>query len=74
MVQVAVARDPLEAEEIKTILQTAGIQSELLPAVERHPTALDDAPTKVLVPETLLEAAQNAIEAMTDPDDLLGGR
>ena len=74
MVQVAVARDPLEAEEIKTILQSAGIQSELHPAVERHPTALDDAPTKVLVPETSLEAAQDAIEAMTDPDELLGGR
>ena len=74
MVQVAVARDPLEAEEIKTILQSAGIPSELHPAVEQHPTALDDAPTKVLVPETSLEAAQDAIEAMTDPDELLGGR
>jgi hypothetical protein len=31
-------------------------------------------PTKVLVPEGSLEAAQNAIEAMTDPDELIGGR
>jgi hypothetical protein len=74
MVQVAVTRDLTEAEEIQTILRTAGIQSELHPAVEQHPTELDDAPTQVLVPEESLEAAQDAIEAMTDPDELLGGR
>ncbi len=74
MVQVAVARDPLEAEEIQTILQSAGIPSELHPAVEQHPRALADAPTKVLVPETSLEAAQDAIEAMTEPEDILGER
>jgi hypothetical protein len=28
----------------------------------------------VLVPEDSLEAAQDAIEAMTDPDELIGGR
>jgi hypothetical protein len=28
----------------------------------------------VLVPEGALEAAQDAIEAMTDPDELIGGR
>jgi hypothetical protein len=28
----------------------------------------------VLVPEGSLEAAQDAIEAMTDPDELIGGR
>jgi len=28
----------------------------------------------VLVPESSLEAAQHAIEAMTDPDELIGGR
>jgi len=28
----------------------------------------------VLVPENALEAAQDAIEAMTDPDELIGGR
>jgi hypothetical protein len=73
MVQVALTRDLTEAEEIQTILQSAGIQSELHPAVESHPAALADAPTKVLVPEGSLEAAQDAIEAMTDPDELLGG-
>jgi len=35
---------------------------------------LADAPQKVLVPEAALEAAQHAIEAMTDPDELIGGR
>jgi hypothetical protein len=48
--------------------------SELHPAVEQHPSELNDPPTKVLVPEDSLEAAQDAIEAMTDPEDLLGGR
>ena len=70
--QVAVTRDLVEAEEIRVILRTAGIPSELHPAVPQHPAALDDAPTQVLVPEESVEAAQDAIEAMTEPDDLLG--
>lgn len=74
MVQVAVAGDLAEAEEIQTILHSAGIQSELHPAVEQHPAALDDAPQKVMVPEQSLEEAQHAIESMTDPDELIGGR
>lgn len=74
MVQVIVASDLAEAEEIQTILRSAGIQSELESAVEQHPTALADAPQKVLVAEESLEAAQHAIEAMTDPDELIGGR
>ena len=74
MVQVVVARDLTEAEEIQTILQAAGIPSELEVAVEQHPTQLDDTPQKVLVPESSLEDAQHAIEAMSDPDELIGGR
>ena len=74
MVQLAVAGDLTEAEEIQTILRTAGIESELQPAVEQHPAALDDVPTQVLVPEDSLEAAQNAIEALTEPDELVGDR
>ena len=73
MVQLAVARALAEAEEIQTILASAVIPSELSAAVERHPTELADGPTKVLVPETSLEAAQHAVEAMTDPDELLDG-
>ena len=74
MVQVAVARDLAEAEEIQTILNSAGIASELELAVDQHPTQLADSPQKVLVPEESLENAQHAIEAMTDPDELIGGR
>jgi hypothetical protein len=74
MVQVAVANDLAEAEEIRTILESAGISSEFESAVEHHPRSLDDGPQKVLVPEASLEAAQHAIEAMTDPDELIGGR
>lgn len=70
MVQVALAEDVADAEEIQEILTQAGIESELETAVEHHPSATEDAPQKVLVPESALEAARNAIEAMTDPDEL----
>jgi hypothetical protein len=63
MVQVAVAGDVAEAEEIRTILREAGIESEL------H--AAQDEPLTVLVPDSSLEAAQDAIEAMTEPDELV---
>ena len=63
MVQVAVAGDVTEAEELQEILRSAGIDSELQ-------SALDD-PLTVHVPESSLEAAQDAIEAMTEPDDLI---
>jgi len=72
MVQVALAEDVTEAEEIQTILHSAGIETALETAVEQHPRATEDAPQKILVPESSLEAAQHAIEAMTDPDELLG--
>ena len=72
MVQVAVAGDITEAEELQTILREAGIESELETAVEHHPNATEDAPQKVLVPATALEAAQDAIEALTEPDELTG--
>jgi hypothetical protein len=72
MVQVAVARDITEAEEIQTILSAAGIDAELEPAVEHHPRGVDDPPVHVLVPARSLEAAQHAIEALSDPEELLG--
>jgi hypothetical protein len=71
MVQVALAEDVTEAEEIQAILEAAGISSELETAVEHHPRATEDAPQKVLVDESSLEAAQHAIESMTDPDELI---
>jgi hypothetical protein len=72
MVQVALAEDITEAEEIQEILRLAGIDAQLEVAVEHHPSATEDAPQKVLVPETSLEQAQHAIEAMTDPDEMAG--
>jgi Putative prokaryotic signal transducing protein len=72
MVQVTVAADLTEAEEIQTMLHAAGIPCEVEQAVEHHPTGLDDAPQRVLVEESDLEAAQNAIEALSDPDEFLG--
>jgi hypothetical protein len=71
MVQVALAEDVAEAEELQTILRQAGIASELETAVEHHPRETENAPQKVLVPESSLEAAQHAIEALTDPDELV---
>jgi hypothetical protein len=71
MVQVAVAGDVAEAEELQTILRSAGIDSQLETAVEHHPASTEDAPQKVLVPEASLEAAQDAIEALTEPDELI---
>jgi len=64
MVQVAVAGDVAEGEEIQAILNSAGIDSALQ-------TEGEDDPLTVVVPESSLEAAQDAIEAMTEPDDLI---
>ena len=64
MVQVAVAGDVAEAEELRSLLREAGIDAEL--------QAAEDDPLTVLVPETELEAAQDAIEALTEPDEIVG--
>jgi SPOR domain len=64
MVQVAVAGDAAEAEQLRELLQNAGIDSEI-------GAESDDDPLTVLVPEDSLEAAQDAIEALSEPDDLI---
>ena len=64
MVQAAVAGDIAEAEEMQEILRNAGIDS----TIEQSPE--EDA-VSVLVPESDLEDAQDAIEALTEPDDLI---
>jgi hypothetical protein len=69
LVQVALAETVAEAEELEAMLREAGIPSELERAVEHHPREVDDTPVKVLVPEDQLEAARDAIESMTEPDD-----
>jgi len=64
MVQVAVAGDVTEAEELQELLRNAGIESEL------EAQGPDD-PLTVMVPEDSLEAAQDAIEALSEPDDII---
>ena len=62
-VQVAVAGDVAEAEEMQAILRAAGIEAEL----DTGP----DGGLTVLVAEDDLTAAREALEALTEPDDLI---
>jgi hypothetical protein len=70
MVQVALASDVTEGEELQALLSEAGIDSQLEAAVEHHPRETDDVPTKVLVAESSIEDALAAIEALSEPDEL----
>lgn len=70
-VQVAVAGDVTEAEELQTILHAAGIEATLEMAAEHEPGAMDDPPLKVLVAANDVDAARDAIEALTEPDELI---
>ena len=55
MVQIALAEDATEAEQIQALLVDAGIDSEVAPD--------DDSDSlKILVPEAAVEAAQDVIE------------
>jgi hypothetical protein len=69
LVQIAVAGDVAEGEELQELLSSAGIESQLEPAVEHHGTALEDAPLKVLVSESDADEARDAIEALADVED-----
>jgi len=69
LVQVALAGDVAEGEELQELLAAAGIESHLEPAVEHDPDALDDPPLKVLVSESDIDEARDAIEVLTEPDD-----
>ena len=64
MVTAAIAGDIAEAEEMQEILRNAGIDS----SIEQSP---DDDAVSVLVPEGDLDDALEAIEALTEPDDLI---
>jgi hypothetical protein len=70
LVQVTLAGDVAEGEELQELLAAAGIESQLEPADEHDPDALDDPPLKVLVAESEVDEAREAIEALTEPDDL----
>ena len=63
LVQAAEDADVTEAEEIQALLTAAGIESELKQEPEADALA-------ILVPESSLEAALDAIEALTEPDEL----
>ncbi len=64
MIQIATAGDVTEAEELQELLRDAGIDAEIEP--------LDDEDgLTILVPEDSLEAAQDAIEALSEPDDII---
>jgi type III secretory pathway lipoprotein EscJ len=64
LVRVAVAGDIAEAEEIQEILRSAGIDAQLNDG--------EDDSVVVSVPESSVEQAQDAIEAMTEPEDIVG--
>jgi len=64
MVQLATAGDVAEAEELQEMLRNAGIEATVEQAVE------EDA-VSVFVPESSLEAAQDAIEVLSEPDDII---
>ena len=64
LVQAAIAGDVTEAEELQVLLRDAGIEAEISAESDEDQLA-------VLVPEDSLEAAQDAIEALSEPDDLI---
>jgi hypothetical protein len=66
MVQVAIAADVTEAEELQELLRVAGVESEV--------TTLDEEGLGVLVPEDKVEEAQDAIEALTEDDAVIPDR
>jgi type III secretory pathway lipoprotein EscJ len=63
-VQVAVAGDVAEAEEMRAILGAAGIDADL-------ESGQDDG-LSIFVAEEDMTAAREALEALTEPDDLIG--
>jgi type III secretory pathway lipoprotein EscJ len=62
-VQVAVAGDVAEAEEMRAILRAAGIDAEL-------ESGQDDG-LAIFVAEEDMTGALEALEALTEPDDLI---
>jgi pyruvate/2-oxoglutarate dehydrogenase complex dihydrolipoamide dehydrogenase (E3) component len=71
LVQVFAAGDVTEAEELERILAEAGIAATLRAASEVHPDEHGDVPVSVLVPAGAVDAARDAIEALSEPDDVM---
>jgi len=70
LVQVAVTGDVTEAEELQSMLATAGIDASLEPSEDDESGASDAEHVKVLVAESSVDAARDAIEAFSEPDEL----
>jgi hypothetical protein len=68
-VTVAVAADPGEAEDIRTILGEGGIDSRLEAAELEGAAPLLDGPCRVLVEGSQLERAMELLEEADDEDE-----
>ncbi len=73
LVQLTLVGSVDEAEELQALLTSAGIGSTLEGAVAEHPEGHGDVPVRLLVEAGELDAARDAIEALTEPDDQLPG-
>jgi hypothetical protein len=71
LVHLAAAGNVAEAEELERILAEAGIVATLRSAVEEHPAGHGDTPVNVLVAPEEIDAARDAIEALTEVDELI---
>ena len=69
LVQVAVAGDVTEAEELQEMLAAAGIDASRETSVDEEAGVPDTEHVKVLVEEASVDAARDAIEAMSEPDE-----
>ena len=68
-VTVAVAGDPVEAEDIRAVLRRGGVESRLESAEVDGASPLLDGPCRVLVDGALLERAMEILEADDDDED-----
>jgi len=71
LVQVAVAGNVTEAEELQTLLHSAGIESTVEPGHDHDFDAHDDPALRILVAAEQVDDARDAIEALTEPDELI---
>ena len=68
-VTIAVAGDPIEAEEIRAVLRQGGIDSTLEGAEVDDTGPVLDGPCRVLVHEDQYERALEVLEDEADEDD-----
>ena len=69
LVQVAVAGDVAEAEQLQELLSAVGVVSSLEVAIEHDADLPDDPPLKVLVAESEVEEARDAIESFSEDEE-----